>query len=269
MKGSSHIDDFSAHCQRFLDYTDSFKDVPDAAPLRLKVEHTFKVYEHAKSIVSSLKGSITPELGRAAVLAALYHDCGRFPQFSKYRTFLDAKSVNHAVLSFQTMRDRAFLQEETSRVRKLAQCAVLLHNRHRLSPMLESDARFVTEVVRDADKLDIFRIMVGHLTSALPERDAVLLHVKDEPERWSSNIAEDVLAGRISSYSDLRYVNDFRLLLGAWMYELRFDATKKTLAESGLMSEVLSQLPKDEALLPAVEKLKARLEECSIAGRRV
>jgi len=135
--------------------------------------------------------------------------------------------------------------------------------------MLESDARFVTEVVRDADKLDIFRIMVGHLTSALPERDAVLLHVKDEPERWSSNIAEDVLAGRISSYSDLRYVNDFRLLLGAWMYELRFDATKKTLAESGLMSEVLSQLPKDEALLPAVEKLKAMLEECSIAGRRV
>ena len=88
MKGSSHIDDFSAHCQRFLDYTESFKDVPDAAPLRLKVEHTFKVYEHAKSIVSSLKGSITPELGRAAVLAALYHDCGRFPQFSKYRTFL-------------------------------------------------------------------------------------------------------------------------------------------------------------------------------------
>jgi len=267
MKGSSHIDDFSAHCKRFLDYTDSFKDVPDAAPLRLKVEHTFKVYEHAKFIVSSLKDSITPEIGRAAVLAALYHDCGRFPQFSKYRTFLDAKSVNHAVLSFQTMRDRDFLLEETSRVRKLAQCAVLLHNRHSLSPMLESDARFVTDVVRDADKLDIFRIMVGHLTSALPERDAVLLHVKDEPECWSSNIAEDVLAGRISSYSDLCYVNDFRLLLGAWMYELRFDATKKALAESGLMAEVLSQLPKDEALRPAVEKLKAMLEECSVTGR--
>ena len=257
---------FEAHLQRFLDYTDSFKDVPDAAPLRLKVEHTFKVFEHARRIIASLGDSIPAELGRASVLAALYHDCGRFPQFKEYRTFLDAKSVNHAVLSFQTMRDRAFLREEDPRVRALAQCAVLLHNRHKLSPMLDRDARFVTDVVRDADKLDILRIMVSYLTSALPERDAVLLHVKDEPESWSPHIAEDVLAGRISNYSDLRFVNDFRMLLGMWMSELRFAETKRALAEGGLMDVVLSQLPKDEALRPAVDKLKAMLEECRVSG---
>ena len=75
MKGSSHIDDFSAHCKRFLDYTDSFKDVPDAAPLRLKVEHTFKVYEHAKFIVSSLKDSIyfgTPPVTAYISTSSLY-----------------------------------------------------------------------------------------------------------------------------------------------------------------------------------------------------
>lgn len=261
-------DDFSAHRQRFLDYADSFKDVPDAAPLRLKVEHTFKVFEHARAIVDSLDGNIDPELGRASILAALYHDCGRFPQFKRFRTFLDAKSVNHAVLSFQTMRDCAFLQEEKARVRGLAQCAVLLHNRHTLSPMLDESARFVTDVVRDADKLDIFRIMVSYLTSALPERDAVLLHVKDEPDSWSPHIAEDVLAGRISNYSDLRFVNDFRLLMGAWMSELRFDTTKKALAESGVMEIVLEQLPKAESLRPVIEKLKAMLEDCRTAGGR-
>ena len=254
------------HRKRFFEYTESFKDVPDAAPLRLKVEHTLKVFEHARRIVGSLGGTISPELGRASILAALYHDCGRFPQFKEYRTFLDAKSVNHAVLSFQTMRDRAFLKEEEPRVRSLAQCAVLLHNRHKLSPMLDRDARFVTDVVRDADKLDILRIMVSYLTSALPERDAVLLHVKDEPGSWSPHIAEDVLAGRISNYSDLRFVNDFRLLLGMRMSELRFAETKLALAEGGLMDMVLSQLPDDEALRPAVDKLKAMLEECRIAG---
>ena len=266
--------DFAAHRQRFLDYTDTFKDVPDAAPLRLKVEHTFKVFDHACRIVESLASEASPlkekakdtELCRAAVLAALYHDCGRFPQFKQYRTFLDAKSVNHAVLSFQTMRDSSFLKEESARVRNLAQCAVLLHNRHSLPEMLDADAHFAADVVRDADKLDIFRIMVSYLTSALPERDAVLLHVKDDPESWSPNVADDVLAGRIARYSDLRYVNDFRLLLGTWMHELRFAATKKELAESGLMDTVISQLPRREALRPAVEKLKAMLEECRMAG---
>ena len=265
---------FAEHRQRFLDYTATFEDVPDAAPLRLKVEHTFKVFDHACRIIDSLDRESSPlkekaqdvELCHAAILAALYHDCGRFPQFKRYRTFLDAKSVNHAVLSFQTMRDNAFLKEESPRVRHLAQCAVLLHNKHTLPEKLDADARFVTDVVRDADKLDIFRIMVSYLTSALPEKDAVLLHVKDAPESWSPNVAEDVLAGRIAKYSDLRYVNDFRLLLGTWMHELRFAATKRELAESGLMAEVLSQLPKAEALLPAIDKLKAMLEDCRIAG---
>ena len=266
MPADIRSDSYEAHLRRFFDYTDSFNDVPDAAPLRLKVEHTLKVFEHALRIVESLGDSISPELGRASVLAALYHDCGRFPQFKEYRTFLDARSVNHAVLSFQTMRDRAFLKDEEPRVRALAQCAVLLHNRHALSPMLARDARFVTDVVRDADKLDILRIMVSYLTSALPERDAVLLHVKDEPESWSPHIAEDVLAGRISKYSDLRFVNDFRLLLGMWMSELRFSETKRALAEGSLMEVVLSQLPEDEALRPAVDKLKAMLEECRVAG---
>lgn len=265
---------FAEHRQRFLDYTATFEDVPDAAPLRLKVEHTFKVFDHACCVIDSLGWERSPlkekaqdeELCRAAILAALYHDCGRFPQFKQYRTFLDAKSVNHAVLSFQTMRDNGFLKEESPRVRHLAQCAVLLHNKHALPNRLDTDARFVTDVVRDADKLDIFRIMVSYLTSALPEKDAVLLHVKDEPENWSPYVAEDVLAGRIVKYSDLRYVNDFRLLLGTWMHELRFAATKRELVERGMMAEVLSQLPEAEALRPAVEKLKAMLEECRIAG---
>ena len=56
---------FEAHLQRFIDYTDSFSDVPDAAPLRLKVEHTLKVFEHARCIIDSLGDSISPELGRA------------------------------------------------------------------------------------------------------------------------------------------------------------------------------------------------------------
>lgn len=266
--------DCAAHIERFRRYADGFRDVPDAAPLRLKEEHTFRVFDHARAIIETLRAEPSPartfaddrEACRAAELAALYHDCGRFPQFKTYRTFLDAKSVNHALLSFQTVRDEAFLNDEVRRVRSLAKCAILLHNRHILPPRLAEDARFVTDVVRDADKLDIFRIMVSHLTNALPERDAVLLHVQDDPERWSPNVAEDVLAGRVARYADLRYVNDFRLLLGTWMLELRFAATRKALAQSGLMDTVLAQLPQTPALRPALDQLYAMLDDCRKAA---
>lgn len=262
--------DLSLHRQRFLDYTAEFSHVPDAAPLRLKVEHTFRVMEHARRITETLyRDSGVPderkkdgEACRAAVLAALYHDCGRFPQFARFRTFLDAKSVNHALLSFQVMRDRHFLQEENAAVRGLAQCAVLLHNRYALPPLLEKRARFVTDIVRDSDKLDIFRIMAGYLDGALPEKDAVLLHVQDDPRGWTSEVAEDVLCGRVAKYTDLHYVNDFRLLLGTWMWELRFACTRRTLAESGLVETVLAPLPKSPALKPALTRLYDSLEAC-------
>ena len=261
--------DMDVHRQRFLDYTERFVDVPDAAPLRLKTVHTFRVYEHARTITASLGqdrrearfGSDTG-LCRAAELAALYHDCGRFPQFKRYRTFLDAASVDHALLSFKTMRDEGLVKEEPGRVRGLAQCAVLLHNRHILPQKLSAEARFVTDVVRDADKLDIFRIMVEHLQSALPEKDAVLLHVKEDPDCWTPRVFEDVMAGRVARYSDLRYVNDFRLLLGTWMFELRFAATRHAVAASGLMDAVLDGLPRKAGLMPALDVLYSRLEAC-------
>lgn len=260
------MSDLSAHRERFLAYVGRFRDVPDAAPLRLKVDHTFKVLEHAGVIVDSLRGRADEKACRAALLGALYHDCGRFPQFQRYRTFMDAKSVNHAILSFRTMRDEGFLHEEEREVRGLAQCAVLLHNRHILPALLSPRARFVTDIVRDSDKLDIFRIMVGYLHSALPERDAVLLHVQDNPEGWSQVVVDDVLAGRVARYSDLRFVNDFRLLLGTWMLELRFAATRRALAESGLMEAVLAGLPDDRRLRPAREKLFALLDACGRSG---
>ena len=268
--------DFSEYERRFLEYTEGFSDVPDAAPLRLKVEHTFRVFEHAQRIVDTLPleentrpWTDDPSACRAAILAALFHDCGRFPQFKRYRTFLDAAAVIHAVLSFQTMRDQGFLAQESAKVRDLAHCAVLLHNRYELSPKLDARARFATDIVRDADKLDIFRIMVSYLTSALPEKDAVLLHVKDDPEKWSPIVVQDVLDGRIARYTDLRYVNDFRLLLGTWMDELRFSATRQALADSGLMDEVLKQLPDAPELRPAVDILREKLERCRSAAARM
>ncbi len=264
------MNDLSEHKKKFLQYVEPFKNVPDAAPLRLKVEHTFCVLEHACRIVEALSHEPSvpcdfardEELRMASELAALYHDCGRFPQFFRYRTFLDAQSTNHALLSFKVMRGEGFLDGESRRVRALSQCAVLLHNRRVLSPRLERHARLATDVVRDADKLDILRIMAGYLTEALPDKDAVLLHVKDAPSCWSEKVEQDVLHGLIPSYTDLRFVNDFRLLLGSWMGELRFETTRRALAESKNMECILEPLKTLPGLRLTVNFLYHQLENC-------
>ena len=85
--------------------------------------------------------------------------------------------------------------------------AIALHNRYAL-PALPEPYLTITHAVRDADKLDIMRIMAQHLSRPIPTRD-VVLRVQDAPKLWSQSIVDTVLSGGIPSYHDLRYVNDF------------------------------------------------------------
>ena len=57
-----------------------------------------------------------------------------------------------------------------------------------------------------------------------------------------------------------------RLLLGTWMDELRFPGTRKALADSGLMDNVLEQLPDTPELRPALDVLRVKLAQCREAA---
>ena len=214
--------------------------------LRLKREHTYKVLAHARTITAQER--ITGKEGRAALLAALYHDTGRFPQYVRWRTFSDAQSENHGYLGVHVVKKERFLSEEPEPVRKWALTAIALHNRYRLPALPEPFGR-ITHVVRDADKLDIMRVMAQHLSRPVPTRD-VVLHVKDEPQAWSQALADKVLTGGVPGYTELRYVNDFRILLGSWIHDLHFASAKRACADSGYLEVVLEGLPPAPALDP-------------------
>lgn len=277
--------DIATHESRFFAYAEPFSP-PDCLPLQIKLTHTREVLANARAIVEFGEGLLCKlnldhmsnsarintemtriemtcaDVTRAALLAALYHDVGRFEQFTRFGTFRDADSINHGALASQLIRRHGFLDDETAQVRRLARIGVCLHNRYRL-PALGAHEALVTAVVRDADKLDIFRVLAQHLNAAVPSGD-VVLHVRNEPLKWSPAVAEMVLAGQVPNYSDLHYINDFRMLLVSWLRDLGFAFTRKRLAESGHVEPVLSGLPECEALLPVRTCLWALLENARV-----
>ena len=190
---------------------------------------------------------------RATLLAALYHDTGRFPQYVRWRTFSDAESENHGYLGVHVVKKEHFLTGEPPNIHKWVLTAIALHNRYAL-PALPEPYLTITHAVRDADKLDIMRIMAQHLSQPIPTRD-VVLRVQDAPKLWSQSIVDTVLSGGIPSYHDLRYVNDFRILLGSWIHDLHFTSSKKTCVASGFLQEVLKGLPSTPELQPVTAYL--------------
>ena len=267
------MQDISSHKIFFKAFFESFlaREQEDKAPLRLKYEHSMRVFEHAEQLAGSGEFAAAaallplpfPLLERAALLAALYHDVARFPQFYRWRTFRDANSVNHGLYGVKILKSAAALKTESPELRRLAQSALVLHNRYHLPPNLPPEIRLIADATRDADKLDICRVFAAHLASGEPRSSTVLLSVKDDPELYSPKVLEDALARRVAAYADLRSVNDFRVLLGSWQYDLRFAFSRKRLAQEGHLQRLLEDLPRFPVFRAVREQLLADLNKAA------
>ncbi|MDR2161385.1 MAG: HD domain-containing protein [Desulfovibrio sp.] len=228
----------------FLAYAASFRSGEERIDgfLALKEEHTLRVLEQARGIAAAEPAFAAPLPRRALLLAALYHDLGRFAQFRRYRTFADARSCDHGRLGKTILRRKGFLRAEPAEVRRLVRTAVALHNRHALPDGLAGVGRLVTQGVRDADKLDILRLMAEQLAPGVVADSVVLMGLENAPERWSPLVLSALEEGRTASFRDMRFYNDFRLLLCSWLYDLAFAASFRKLRDAGYLEEIIGGL---------------------------
>jgi hypothetical protein len=191
---------------------------------------------------------------RALKIAALFHDVARFEQFATFKTFADDLSRNHGVMGARTVLRQGFIKKEPSVVRRLVLGAVALHNRQALPENLPEKLRLVLFALRDADKLDILRVMEGHLKPGGVGDSVVLLHLKDEPEAYSPAVLSSLEEGRVALYRDMRYYNDFRILLCTWLFELHFPTTLRIIKREGHIERIIDGLT---ALPDVREKARA------------
>ncbi|GFK92597.1 hypothetical protein NNJEOMEG_00422 [Fundidesulfovibrio magnetotacticus] len=249
-----------AHIRWFEEYVAGFLtgNPEDDHHLQLKREHSLKVLDEARAITPTLGLDAAAE--RAAHLAALLHDAGRFPQYRAYKTFRDSQSVDHGLLGARTLRVEGVPDVRDARVRALVRGAVALHNRRALPPFASPELALLARIVRDADKLDIVRIMLDHLRPGGQRSDVVVLHLEEDPERFSPAIVEQIMAGRIGDYSAMRTCNDFVLLLLSWVHDLNFAASRRAFRLRGHADELLGLLPRDPRLTPLRDRIYTVLD---------
>ncbi len=127
---------------------------------RLKVKHTYKVADISEQIAIDLK--LSPQYVDLAWLIGLLHDIARFEQNKRYGTFNDLVSVDHAQLGadilFKGGKIRDFI--DTDIYDDIIENAIIFHNKYRVDASLDDCTRMFCNIIRDADKLDIFRVVV-------------------------------------------------------------------------------------------------------------
>lgn len=214
--------------RRFYDgYVDGYRLPSGALPelMQLKLEHTQRVVENAR-LIADAEGFAADER-EAALAAALLHDTGRYEQLKRYNTFKDSDSIDHAVFSHDIVVRQGWLGARPDREAILA--AVLHHNRRDLPTGLDRVTTCAAQTVRDADKLDIFRV--------LEERTRNPNWRQDTRAFWNLQIVADPSPEVVScierrqpvDYQAIKSLADFVLIQIGWMISGLYYATSRRL----------------------------------------
>lgn len=221
----------------------------------LKVLHTEKVCEAIRFIAA--EGD--PRRLYLAQVAAWCHDLGRFPQFQRYGTFRDSDSVSHSHLSVQVMNETGVLEGLADREREAVVEAVRHHSAYLVPEGLEPLADDLVRLVRDADKMDIWRIFIEFFQAPESEQaSAAALGLPDTPG-YSDTVLATLGAGRMVQLAQLANRNDFKLLQLSWIYDLNFRSTFRLLRDRRIIEEMEKLLPREPELRSALNRLREYL----------
>lgn len=245
----------------FADYVKTFQseDPDQQQNIDMKEEHTWRVCIEIREIGKSM-GLNREDLWLAEVIALL-HDVGRFKQYARYGTFSDLKSEEHAALGIKVLRENSVLEAIDPSTSELILCAISYHSHVEL-PEIESDkCLFFAKLLRDADKLDIWRVITDYYRKKNgPHNKNLELGLPDTPE-ISDEVYRELMAGKTVKVNHLKTLNDFKLLQMGWIYDVNFPRTFQLIRERGYLEMISDVLPQSGRILKVYSIVQSYLEK--------
>lgn len=215
----------------------------DAENYELKVEHTYRVVDNMNKLTDLMQLDIRRrELGE---IIALFHDLGRFVQFSEFGTFSEAKTGSHATLSVQKLQKEKMLSEFSEEEVDIIYQAIEYHN-HLLMPKLSNESIYTLgTVLRDADKLDAFFLSTNKDTRAY-SFDAL-----SQEALYSEEIVGAIMQSTQADFRDIKYGVDRELSIIALVFNLELSESFQVVKENNYVERMFAVLACDEKLLNA------------------
>jgi hypothetical protein len=224
------------------------------ANLKLKEEHSRRTCEEMSYLAQKL--GLTENQRRIADAIAILHDVGRFEQFVKHRTYSDFRSVNHCLLGVEVLRRGKVLEQVDGREKELIEKAIEYHGLIELPADLEGDGLLFSKLIRDADKLDIFYVVMEYSRQYRDSPEKFMLEL-EFPDKlgYTAEVVEGLLCGRRIDYSKLRTLNDMMLCQLGWIYDVNFTATLKRIKQRKFLEKIFDFLPETEDINKVREKI--------------
>jgi hypothetical protein len=246
-------------------YTD---DAKTQQGILVKEEHTGYVTGNCRALAQHL--GLSAHDSDLAEIMGLFHDVGRFRQFALYQTFVDAESEDHADLGLKVLAKLPFLQELPPYDCALVRFAIGNHNKKDIAPTDDSQALLMARILRDADKLDIYRVLAPYIApSGTAGRGPSFRQHELGEGGFSEGFLERFVRGEQCDYDLIRTMDDRKLVRLMWVYDVNFAWTLQRIVDRGYVDLIIRNLPQGAAIERGIRRMKEYIRERLAAGDQV
>lgn len=226
--------------------------------IELKENHTKKVCENMLALGRHL--GLREDGLLLAETVALFHDVGRFEQYRRYRTFSDIRSESHGTMGVEILSEHGVLSCLDERERSLVLKAVEYHNILELPADEAEEVLFYSKMIRDADKLDAYDIVVGYYEGKEQRRNQVFEELPDQ-EGYTPGVVGSLLRGEKVSHKDARTLNDKKMIFAAWIFDVNYGFTLEKVKEKGYIDRIFGLLPRTGDIMRAHRHINGYIEK--------
>ena len=203
--------------------------------IEVKYRHTLRVKVLCELIAKDL--GLDKEQIKLASLCGVFHDIARFEQMKRYNTFFDPISVDHGDLAVDILEENNFIRKfvQDDKYDKIIKTAIKNHNKWQIQDGLEGEYLLHSQIIRDADKLDIF----------LEGKELFWKEANEIEAIENSNLSDDVYEKFLNHLPIKREKyhtqGDRIVLFMAFIFDLNFKYSFRTILENNYINIILDK----------------------------
>ena len=242
--------------EQFASYTRNYD--PEDTKIALKIAHTYRVADNCEQIAKSI--GLTDEEVEFAWLSGMLHDIGRFEQVKRYNTFIDSESVDHAEFGADLLFGEEGLISDYIDDRDwdaMLEIVIRQHNKYRMDETISGKTLVFCNILRDADKVDIFRVNV--------ETPMEEIYNVTEDVLLTSGVSEKVMEQARERHAINRDIMDSPAehLIGhiALTFELVYEKSRELAKEQGYVLKMFEFPTRNESTKRALAETRTLLED--------
>ena len=232
----------------FDNYVDNFDK--EESMIRLKFFHSYRVMDLSKQIASSL--NLNDEDTYIAMIIGLLHDYARFIQWTKYKTYVDSKSIDHGDYAVKLLFEDNEIEKFNidKKYYSIIYDAIKYHNKYSYPNNIEERNKLFCKIIKDADKLDIFYLWsIGEINRQSSDAEI------------SKKISDEFYENKLLKKVDSKSSDDTILVELAMIYDLNFDYSYEYIKRNRFIDSIYKKIDNKEKFKEYFDYAKEYIEK--------